>query len=128
MIARGFDEIVTKTGVQPYDLLQFRDWHKPGKHYTCTSPEQMKSTILIVDDDPAVRSVARTALQRAGFEIIEADDGIEGLEILRNSASAISLLLTDVQMPRMEGVSLAASARKLFPRLPIVFMSGNADP
>src|ERR1041384_3480621 len=88
----------------------------------------MKLTVLIVDDEPVVRSMASTALQRAGFEIIEAGDGIEGLDTLRDSGNGIDLLLTDVQMPRMDGVSLAESARKLFPRLPIVFMSGYADP
>jgi PAS domain S-box-containing protein len=72
--------------------------------------------------------MASTALQRAGFEIIEANDGTEGLDVLRDSGNGIDLLLTDVQMPRMDGVSLAESARKLFPRLPIVFMSGYADP
>src|SRR5438094_681346 len=85
-------------------------------------------TVLIVDDEPSVRGLARSVLQRAGFRILEAGDGIQGLKVLREFGDVIALLLTDVKMPRLDGVSLAASAKDLFPKLPVVFMSGYIDP
>jgi CheY-like chemotaxis protein len=87
-----------------------------------------KKVVLLVDDEPAVRSCVKAILQREGFETIEAGDGIEGFNIVQEFGKDIALLLTDVKMPRMDGSSLAESVRDLFPQMPVLFMSGYADP
>jgi CheY-like chemotaxis protein len=72
--------------------------------------------------------LVKAILQLEGFEIIEAGDGIEGFNVVQEFGKDITLLLTDVQMPKMDGISLAESVRELFPRMPVLFISGCADP
>ena len=81
--------------------------------------------ILVVDDEPNFRSVVNTILQKAGFHTIEARDGLEAYEIVRTIGASIELLLTDVQMPRMDGQSLIESVRKLHPKMPVLIMTGS---
>ena len=68
----------------------------------------MPKTILIVDDSSSLRTVVRLALVRAGYEVLEAGDGIEGLEQLEKGR--VNLIVSDVNMPRMDGI---AFVRKL---------------
>jgi len=82
--------------------------------------------VLLVDDDWSFRCSIRALLEKEGLQIIEAVDGIEGLEILQQTGSRIDLLLTDLNMPRMNGLSLAESAMALYPTMPVVIMTGQA--
>jgi CheY-like chemotaxis protein len=79
-------------------------------------------TILVVDDEPAVLTVAARVLRRGGYVVLEAAGGEEAL--LRASAHDVSLLLTDTVMPCMSGAALADRLRQLKPGLPVVYMSG----
>ena len=80
--------------------------------------------VLVVDDDAEVRSVAAGILADVGgYRIIEAGDGEEALAILRTTPD-IACLLTDVTMPRRDGISLARAARALDPDLRILLMTG----
>jgi len=83
--------------------------------------------VLLVDDDPAVRSTAAAVLGDLGYEVREAGGGVEALDLLRRD-SQIEVLLTDVVMPGMNGAELARLALDLRPRLTVMFMSGYADP
>ena len=84
----------------------------------------MKSaTILVVDDDRAVRQGAAEGLRRAGYRVLEAKSGKDALAVLEKE-SAVDLLLTDVQMQRMDGGELAEAAQELHPDLRVLFMSG----
>jgi signal transduction histidine kinase/CheY-like chemotaxis protein len=85
---------------------------------------QVREALLVVDDEDQVRRLTARLLRRQGYEVIEADHPQAALEHLRSGAPPIGLLLTDVVMPEMSGVELAAAARKLQPALPVVFMSG----
>jgi two-component system cell cycle sensor histidine kinase/response regulator CckA len=87
-----------------------------------------KRVVLLVDDEPAIRSLVRAILQLEGLEIIEVGDGIDGFNIVQEFGQEISLVLTNVKIPRMDGISLAKSVRELFPRMPVLFISGCADP
>ena len=83
-------------------------------------------TVLLVEDDPMVRSVAERALTRHGYKVVTADNGEDALEVLR-SGETIDLLITDVVMPGMDGPSMVREARKTWPDLKILFMSGYAE-
>jgi len=64
-------------------------------------------------------------LRKAGFDTIEARDGLEAYEIVRAIGASIELLLTDIQMPRMDGLSLIESVRELHPKMPVLLMTGS---
>jgi CheY-like chemotaxis protein len=81
--------------------------------------------ILVVDDEPFFRSSINTILRKAGFHTIEARDGSEAYEIVRAIGASVELLLTDFQMPRMDGLSLIASVRELHPKMPVLLMTGS---
>jgi CheY-like chemotaxis protein len=81
--------------------------------------------ILVVDDEPFFRSAVNTILRNAGFHTIEARDGLEAYEIVRAIGASIELLLTDVQMPRMGGLSLINAVRELCPKMPVLLMTGS---
>jgi len=81
--------------------------------------------ILLVDDDQFFRSAVNTILRRAGFQTIEARDGLEAYEIVRAIGASVELLLTDFQMPRMDGLSLIDSVRELHPKMPVLLMTGS---
>jgi CheY-like chemotaxis protein len=86
-----------------------------------------RATLLVVDDDHAVRSTTAMLLRRSGYTVTEAEGGDAALSILAHDGS-IELLITDVVMPKMNGAELAAKASALRPELPILFLSGYADP
>jgi two-component system, chemotaxis family, chemotaxis protein CheY len=73
----------------------------------------MAATILAVDDSASMRQMVKFTLTHAGYAVIEAADGIEALEYARNHA--VNLVLTDVNMPRMDGITLVRELRQLEP-------------
>jgi two-component system cell cycle sensor histidine kinase/response regulator CckA len=83
-------------------------------------------TVLLVEDEPMVRSVAERALTRHGYKVVTADNGEDALEIV-NSGEPIDLLISDVVMPGMDGPTMVREARKSRPELKILFMSGYAE-
>ena len=83
-------------------------------------------TILLVEDEDMVRTVAERALSRQGYKVLTANDGEQGLEVLA-SGEKIDLLISDVVMPNMDGPSMVARARSSHPDLPVLFMSGYAE-
>jgi signal transduction histidine kinase/CheY-like chemotaxis protein len=84
-------------------------------------------TVLLVDDDDAVRAVAATMLRDICYAVREADSGASALAQL-NDDDPIDVLMTDLVMPEMNGSQLAAAARERWPHLPVIFISGYADP
>ncbi len=85
------------------------------------------ATILITEDDEAVRSFVARALEMEGHTVFLAEDGEEGLDALRQAKGEYDLLLTDIKMPYMDGIELAQNAAQLFPTLKILMMTGYAD-
>ena len=85
-------------------------------------------TILLVEDEYAVRGFSSSVLREQGYTVIEASDGLEALEIAHiESSPNIDLLLTDVVMPRLGGKELAEEFTKIFPEARVVFASGYPD-
>jgi PAS domain S-box-containing protein len=83
--------------------------------------------VLLVEDEDTVRSLAREVLQRRGYDVVEARDGGEALQLLDGQAANVALVVTDMIMPRLGGVELGRRLRERRPELPILFMSGYAD-
>jgi two-component system, cell cycle response regulator CpdR len=85
------------------------------------------SRVLIVDDEEAMRLLVARAIAMDGHEISTAADGAEALDILTGPNGSFDLLLTDIQMPVMDGIALALTAARDFPQLTILLMTGFAD-
>ncbi len=81
-------------------------------------------TILIADDDSAVLSLVAAVLSQNEFTVVAASDGAQALALARDHGSAIDLLLTDLDMPHLNGLQLVAAVRQFHPRLSVVVMSG----
>ncbi len=90
-------------------------------------PEAQGETVLVVEDDPDVRSLVISLLQRLGYNILEAGDGAEALAALQVS-SRIDLLLSDVVLPGgVSGSDLAEQVRHCYPGIKVLLMSGYPD-
>ena len=83
--------------------------------------------VLIADDEESMRALVARAIAMDGHDIVAAQDGAEALEILVRDGGAYDLLLTDIQMPVMDGIALALTAARDFPKVTILLMTGFAD-
>ena len=85
-------------------------------------PKPSARRVLLVDDEPAIRSILSIRLEEAGFEAEQAGDGIEGLVKLRQGLP--HLIISDIEMPRMSGIEFISIVRRRFPQLPVIVISG----
>ena len=85
------------------------------------------SRVLIADDEDSMRVLVARAVAMDGHETVTAQDGAEALDILTREDGAFDLLLTDIQMPVIDGIALALSAARDFPNLTVLLMTGFAD-
>ena len=85
-------------------------------------------TILVVEDDPAVRRVTSGLLKSMGYDVLVADGGVKALEIAQNHSGSVDLFLTDVVMPGLQGPELVSSLLELYPDTAVLFVSGYTDP
>jgi two-component system, cell cycle response regulator CpdR len=83
--------------------------------------------VLIADDEESMRMLVARAIAMDGHSTVTAQDGAEALEILTRDNGAFDLLLTDIQMPVMDGIALALSVARDFPNMTILLMTGFAD-
>ena len=81
--------------------------------------------ILVIDDDAAIRELLRFVLEGEGYEVIEAADGAEGLQ--RYQAAPTDLVITDLQMPGMDGLELLEALRRVVPTPALMAISGDRD-
>jgi signal transduction histidine kinase/ActR/RegA family two-component response regulator len=84
-------------------------------------------TILVVEDEDEVRSLASEFLRSAGYSVLTAKDGVEALEVSDRLGGSIQLLLTDVVMPKMRGTELAQKLKACFPSLRVVYICGYLE-
>ncbi|HEX5855033.1 MAG TPA: ATP-binding protein, partial [Thermoanaerobaculia bacterium] len=91
------------------------------------SSVQGTETILVVEDEVSIRTLARKVLESVGYRVVEAKSGPEALELVRRSGDPIHLLLTDLVMPEMAGTELASRLLESRPELRILYMSGYSD-
>ena len=79
--------------------------------------------ILIIDDEQQIRSMLRLMLERDGYEVVEAPDGIEGIKAYRQKPA--DLIITDLIMPNKDGIGMIIELQKEFPDVKIIAMSGG---
>lgn len=92
------------------------------------APGEERCTVLLVDDEPTVRRSLRRTLERLGHTVVEAEDGAVALQLLGTRAASIDLVLTDTVMPNVDGWALIREVRQRYPTLPVLRMSGFAEP
>ncbi len=101
----------------PVQAPQKAEWSEPANG-------RGKETILLVEDEPAVRELAHMALSEQGYTVIEAQNSEDAVRLAKRHGSAIQLLLTDVVMPGMSGRDLAKQLTMRHPNLRVLYMSG----
>jgi two-component system chemotaxis response regulator CheY len=88
----------------------------------------MLHKILVVDDEEQVRKVIRLQLSGTNYEVIEAEDGEKGIEVLDNEdALAVETIICDVRMPKINGVEAVAYFRREYPSIPVIVLTGYPD-
>ncbi len=85
------------------------------------------ASILVVDDETAVRRFAARVLARDGFSVVEATDGAQALEMVRDQGVPVEAVVSDIVMPRMNGVELMDALSASHPDVPVILMSGYAS-
>src|SRR5260370_2003450 len=109
------------SGISPaarYEQVRMASLAKDG----CSMPR-----VLIADDEDSMRTLVARAIAMDGHATVTAEDGAEALEILSREPGAFDLLLTDIQMPVIDGIALALTAARDFPPLTLLFLTGFAD-
>jgi CheY-like chemotaxis protein len=89
-------------------------------------PVESPKTVLVVDDEPAVRTLSAEVLREAGYNVIEAGDGLAGLSLLESNLH-VDVLVTDIGMPGMNGREMADRARRTRPELRVLYITGYAE-
>ncbi len=90
-------------------------------------PTGHSELILVVDDEPGIRAVTEAMLTRSGYRVLLAADGTEAISIYARAAGEISLVLTDVRMPHVDGLALVRALRKVNPALKVITSSGDDE-
>jgi CheY-like chemotaxis protein len=81
-------------------------------------------TVLVVDDEPAIASAVRTVLEPHGYRVMLAADGTEALGVFAQHSGSIALVITDIMMPHMNGVTLIRALQKMKPGIPVIASTG----
>ena len=92
-----------------------------------TGATESQVTVLLVDDEPGVRVVARLGLKQAGYVVLEAADGAQAIRLSEAHPGPIHLLLTDLHLPSLSGEQVAAAVRARYPEVRVILTSGETD-
>jgi CheY-like chemotaxis protein len=99
----------------------------PRGTWALSRPPQGRETLLLVEDDPSLRTATARILRSLGYQVLEAADAQHALGLVAESSGPIDLLLTDVVMPGLSGPELAQQLRHDRPELPVLFVSGYTE-
>ncbi len=126
----GFIRVVSEVGkgseFQVYFPMCFRD-EAAAPPAPPATPRGRGETVLVVDDEPGIRSITSELLSRNGYRVLIASDGTEAMALVAQHRGKIDLVLTDVMMPFMDGVALVRSLRKLAPHTRVLAFSGLSN-
>lgn len=99
----------------------------PARDQPAAVPDRGTETVLLVEDEATIRTIARESLERHGYRVLEAANGLEALQILDTYRGPLHLLLSDVIMPGMHGPELGRHVKSLRPEIRVLYMSGYPD-
>ena len=91
-------------------------------------PNGDREVVLVVDDESTVRRFARRVLLEHGYDVHEAGDGAEALDLVRDLSDRLGVVVSDIVMPKLNGVELLRELALVSPQLPVILMSGYAGP
>jgi two-component system chemotaxis response regulator CheY len=85
--------------------------------------------VMIVDDEPDIRKVVRMTLQKAGYDVVEAEDGQKAIEVINTGENRLMLdvIICDIRMPKINGVEAITYFRKEYSRVPLIVLTGFPD-
>ncbi|TAL09460.1 MAG: response regulator [Nitrospirae bacterium] len=88
-----------------------------------------KGRILIVDDEDSIRKALRLTLTKAGYDVVEADDGAKGIETIRSGDNPlmVDVVICDIRMPRINGLEAIVYFRQQYPSVPVIVLTGYPD-
>jgi signal transduction histidine kinase/CheY-like chemotaxis protein len=128
--SRGFVSVESETGIGTrFDVyLRPSDGSKADEvQPRDVRPTGGSETILLVEDQRQVREVSARLLREAGYAVLEAEDGVEALQLCTRRTEPIDLILTDVVMPLMSGPELVERSKRLHPEARVLYMTGYAE-
>jgi two-component system chemotaxis response regulator CheY len=93
------------------------------------SGRESEGLVLVVDDEPDVRKVVRMTLEKAGYHVVEAEDGEKAIEEIKKGEHSIllSLIITDIRMPNRNGIAVINYYGKEWPSVPVIVLTGFPD-
>jgi CheY-like chemotaxis protein len=105
----------------PVFLQPEPDETRDGKVFLPAPPDKL--SVLLVDDEPAFRTLLAATLTQDGFHVIEAGDGEEAVAAIQR-IKRVDLVVTDIRMPHVDGITLAQAVRRAQPGVPVLFITG----
>ena len=124
MAMRALLERATQLGTSLLHLADDKVANSTSQERPAPSPDEARPAVLVVDDEPILLDTVAQALRRSGYEVLVAARGEDALEIARRET--FGLLITDLVMPGMDGITLAQQLRITRPDLPVLFITGYA--
>ncbi len=106
--------------------LANRSWQKSADMF---SGKQSLGCILVVDDDPAIRKLIRLILENDRYDVIEAENEQDAIDLLGNGDSpmGVDAIITDLNIPKIDGFEVIAYCKKECPKIPLIVLTGNSD-
>ena len=91
--------------------------------------ESTNGRVLIVDDEPDIRKVVRMTLLKAGYDVLEAENGEKAIEVINSGENRLLLdvIICDIRMPKVNGIEAIAYFRQNYPRVPLIVLTGFPD-
>ena len=119
-----YSELGMGTTVKVYLPLTGQSQRSPASRDSRPQPQGGRETILVVEDEPMVRELARQSLTQLGYSVLEADSGDAALAIIERRRPTVDLVVSDVVMPGLSARALAEAVGRLDPSIPLLYMSG----
>ncbi len=119
------EEKQTET-IEPMTKPVNRSWKKSAEIF---SGQKTLGGVLVVDDDPKIRKLIRLILENERYDVIEAEDGQDAIDFLGsgNPTVVVNAIITDLNIPRVDGFEVIAYCKKEYPTIPLIVLSGNSD-
>jgi CheY-like chemotaxis protein len=119
--------ILARRIMRELELRRTTETRSPHPRLHLAPPPQRSVTILIVEDDGSLRNLLHRTLEGVGFSVLPAGDGAEALHLCRQHGGTIDLMVSDIVMPRLNGLQLSEQVRSAYPEVKFLFITGFAD-